>query len=249
MRFLFTLLAVTALSGVAAAQDLERARVAFEQGRVAYEAGDFETALTRFQEAHQITGAPEILYNVATAADRLRRDEVALEAYRGYLAARPGSEDRASVEARIRVLERQIADAQREEEERGAAERAAAEREAAAAAALERAQAQTSDPGPAPWVIAGAGAALAVAGAVLVIVAEVDAGCVTAPNGCADDGPRWEDFAERYDRIPVFRSIGAAALGVGAAAMAAGVIWWVAASGSGPEVALGPGGVRVRGSF
>ncbi|MEQ9649420.1 MAG: hypothetical protein RLO52_28235, partial [Sandaracinaceae bacterium] len=78
------------LSSAASAQSLEQARRAFEQGRAAYESGDFETALMRFQEAHRITGNPEILYNVATSADRLRMDEVALEAYRGYLAARPG---------------------------------------------------------------------------------------------------------------------------------------------------------------
>ncbi|GAB5544003.1 MAG: hypothetical protein SangKO_037630 [Sandaracinaceae bacterium] len=237
------------LSSAASAQSLEQARRAFEQGRAAYESGDFETALMRFQEAHRITGNPEILYNVATSADRLRMDQVALEAYRGYLAARPGSEDRASVEGRIRVLERQVADARREEEERLAAEAATAEREAQAQAALAEAR-QARDPGPAPWIVAGAGAALAVGGAVLLIVAEVDAGCVSAPNGCTDGGPRWEDFSERYDRVPIFRGVGGAALGLGAAAMAAGLVWALAGGGGGePEVAIGPGGVRVRGHF
>ena len=142
-----------------------------------------------------------------------------------------------------------VADARREEEERLAAEAATAEREAQAQAALAEAR-QARDPGPAPWIVAGAGAALAVGGAVLLIVAEVDAGCVSAPNGCTDGGPRWEDFSERYDRVPIFRGVGGAALGLGAAAMAAGLVWALAGGGGGePEVAIGPGGVRVRGHF
>lgn len=230
-------------SAMASAQsdDLERARGAFEQGRVAYEAGNFRTALERFQEAYRLTNEPDVLYNVATAADRLREDRVALEAYRGYLASRPDSADRAQVEARIEVLSTRLA---REEEER-------ARREAEEQALREQlARARPSDPGPTPWIVLGTGAALVAAGVVLVVVAEVDAACVREPAGCVQDpsAPTWAEVAGAYDRVPVLQGVGGALLGAGAVAAAIGIAWGLSGGGA-AEVAVGPGGLIVRGRF
>ncbi|MDQ3032683.1 MAG: tetratricopeptide repeat protein [Myxococcota bacterium] len=98
-----------------AALDAE-ARSLFEAGRSAFEAGRFEAALARFREAYELSGRPTLLYNVGTAADRLRRDAEALEAFRAYVAALPDAPNRAEVESRIRVLEGAVA----EDRERGA---------------------------------------------------------------------------------------------------------------------------------
>ncbi|HJL18717.1 MAG TPA: tetratricopeptide repeat protein [Sandaracinaceae bacterium LLY-WYZ-13_1] len=242
--------------------DLERARTLFEQGRAAYESGDFETALEAFREAHALTENADLLYNVASAADRLRRDEVALEAYRGYLEARPDSSDRAQVEGRIRVLEAQLA---RREEERARLE---AERDEATAAteatpplhaSAEPADTTTtapaeSEPGAAPWIVVGVGGAFLIGGVITLVIAEIDAACVEEPSGCVAqaDAPRWGEVSDRYDRVPALRGVGGALAGVGIAAAAVGLVWGLASGGDDDaevRASLGPGGVVVEGRF
>ncbi len=92
-------------------QDQE-ARMLFEAGRVAYAAGRFEDSLDYFQRAHAMSGRAVLLYNVGSAADKLRRDAVALDAFRRYLEAMPTAENRSEVESRIHVLEQVVAAAQ-----------------------------------------------------------------------------------------------------------------------------------------
>lgn len=89
----------------------EEARSLFEAGRTAFAAGRFDAALTRFRDAYELSGRPELLYNIGSAADRLRRDAEALEAFRGYLAARPNAPNRLEVESRIDVLADAVATA------------------------------------------------------------------------------------------------------------------------------------------
>ena len=84
----------------------------FEAGRVAYAAGRFEDSLDYFQRAHGMSGRAILLYNIGSAADKLRRDAVALDAFRRYLEAMPTAENRAEVESRIHVLEQVVAAAQ-----------------------------------------------------------------------------------------------------------------------------------------
>jgi hypothetical protein len=55
------------------------AKEAFAVGTRAYADGEFKTALTSFQRAYDLTGSPDLLYNIATVSDRMRRDEQALE--------------------------------------------------------------------------------------------------------------------------------------------------------------------------
>lgn len=85
------------------AQD-EEARNLFEAARTAYAAGRYEVALARFREAYELSGRPALLFNMATAADRLRRDAEALDLYERFLAEMPSSPQRGEVEARIRIL-------------------------------------------------------------------------------------------------------------------------------------------------
>ena len=73
---------------------LAKAKAAFELGTRAYADGEFESALESFRRAYELTGSPDLLYNIATVSDRMRRDEEALQAYEGYLEARPKSADR-----------------------------------------------------------------------------------------------------------------------------------------------------------
>lgn len=104
--------------GVVAAQDAttDEARLAFTRGSAAYEAGRYDEALSAFQHAYELTHAPELLYNIGSVAERLRRDELAIESYEGYLRATPGASDRAAVEARLRILREASAEARDDEE-------------------------------------------------------------------------------------------------------------------------------------
>jgi tetratricopeptide (TPR) repeat protein len=92
------------------------ARAIYEAAVVAFDEGRFEDALRLFRRAYELSERAELLYNVGTAADRLRRNEEALEAFEAYLAQRPDADNRANVEARVAVLRRAIADADAREQ-------------------------------------------------------------------------------------------------------------------------------------
>lgn len=91
----------------------DEAQEVFLAGRSAFDAGDFERALRDFERAYVLSHRPELLFNVATALDRLRRDEAAAHYFSLYLEALPDAENRAAVEARIAHLRRPGAPASR----------------------------------------------------------------------------------------------------------------------------------------
>jgi hypothetical protein len=126
----------------------DEARMLHGAGAAAYEGGRYDEALEHFQRAYALSGRVELLYNIATAAERARQDALALEAYEKFLKAVPRAPVRDRVETRIRQLRREIeraAAAQAEKEARIAeAERAAeaARVEAERAAEAARAEAE-----------------------------------------------------------------------------------------------------------
>ena len=87
----------------------EEARRLFEAGNVAFADGTFEAALSLWQRSYELSERPQLLYNIGTAADRLRRNEVALEAFRGYLGALPDASNASEVRRRVEVLEAEVA--------------------------------------------------------------------------------------------------------------------------------------------
>lgn len=87
----------------------EEARLLFQAGRQAYDQGRFEDALQRFEQAYELSRRPALLYNIGQAADRLRHDAQALEAFEHYLEATgEDAPHRRAVTARIEVLRRQL---------------------------------------------------------------------------------------------------------------------------------------------
>lgn len=80
------------------------ARALFEAGRAAYNEGRLEDALGHFQRASELSDEPRLLYNVGTTADRLRRDELALEAYETFLERVPDAAESTFVRRRIAYL-------------------------------------------------------------------------------------------------------------------------------------------------
>ncbi|MFK7987457.1 MAG: tol-pal system YbgF family protein [Sandaracinaceae bacterium] len=87
----------------------EAARLTFISAREAFVAGDYERALELFRQAYNLSQRPGLLYNIAQTLDRLRRDQETVDALQDYLRLSPDAQNRAEVEARIRVLENNIA--------------------------------------------------------------------------------------------------------------------------------------------
>jgi tetratricopeptide (TPR) repeat protein len=122
----FGLLAVVLLTSAASAQkkktappaaeatvdsaDDQVARGLFQAGKAAYQAGKYADALSFFEQAHARSGRPELLFNIAQSAERVRQDEKALEMFRAYLTQVPNAANRVEVEARIKQLEQWVAE-------------------------------------------------------------------------------------------------------------------------------------------
>lgn len=94
----------------------KKARDLFEKGRVAWDEGRFREAWEYWHHSYRLSRRPELLYNVGQAADRLRMDREALEAFRLYLEKNPDAANRKEVENRIRILEREVDKTQTEEQ-------------------------------------------------------------------------------------------------------------------------------------
>lgn len=225
------------------------ARAAFEEGRVAYDAGEYDDAVRAFRRAYLLSPRYPLLYNIAQAELRAGHDGLALEAFEGYLRqAPPDDERRGEVEERVRVLQGMGVRAATEEEVREAEE---ANREAESRAPRRRASVPNGGSGggdPAPWIVLGVGGAAAVAGAVLMGVAAGEAGRVTG----APDGARWEELEGTASGAEALWAAGLVLLGVGGAAMVAGLVWGIAGGGEdrpSARLRLLPGGARVEGTF
>ncbi|MGD8316825.1 MAG: tetratricopeptide repeat protein [Myxococcales bacterium] len=225
---------------------IDQAKQAFAAGTRAYQEGDFETALSRFREAYDLTESPDLLYNIATVCDRMRRDEDALRAYEGYLEARPGSVDRQHVESRIEVL-RQAIEARREAELEAQIEAERAAIEAAARIKAERPLTHHVGPGPGPWITIGAGGAALVTGAVFVGLGQRDQKSVES----APPGSSFSSVETLADRGPRRTKTGIALLGVGGAAVVGGIIWQLTGGHEEtmPEISIGPTTISLRGKF
>lgn len=102
-------LVALSLAGPAAAQDadLQRAKELFENGVMLYDEGSYEAAVAAFREAYALSNEPLMLYNMASALERMGRWEEALEALNGYRAYAP-SDEREVLERRIRSIEQRL---------------------------------------------------------------------------------------------------------------------------------------------
>jgi tetratricopeptide (TPR) repeat protein len=126
------------------------ARSIFDAARTAFNNGRYEEALEYFTRAYELSGRPELLYNLGQTLDRLDREAEALDHYRRFLVELPDTEMRGQAEGRIRIIEERLA----------AAEAA----EAAAAAEVEAPRPAAFDPTGPAVLYATSGAALVVGG-------------------------------------------------------------------------------------
>jgi tetratricopeptide (TPR) repeat protein len=236
-----------------AARD-EEARNLFQAGRVAFSDGRYDDALSYFEKAYELSGRPELLYNVGTAADRLRRTEQAVAAFEQFLAEVPeDAANRKEVESRVGLLKQEL-------EERRLREEELARREAESAARSEEAPPPPSY-GPFEgrrftWVALGLSAAAAGAATYFFIdqrraYDRLLEGCGAPGSICtqedidASGGPR---------SITLYRAF----LGVSLGALATAFVLYVLESPARRDAKrekknlaldVGPGSVMLRGKF
>jgi tetratricopeptide (TPR) repeat protein len=98
----------------------EEARGLFAAGRAAFADGRYEDARSHFQRSYELSGRPQLLYNLGQAEDRLRHDEAALAWLERYLAEVPDAANRVEVQARIEALRAAVARTRVPTEEREA---------------------------------------------------------------------------------------------------------------------------------
>ena len=106
-------LAALAMSAVVWAQSPEekeqRARDLYENGAILYDEGRYEDAIVAWEEAHALSERPLLLYNIASAQERLGKWQEALDTLNRYRAfAEPDERDR--LDRRITNLERRLAE-------------------------------------------------------------------------------------------------------------------------------------------
>jgi hypothetical protein len=147
-------------AGEVDAADAE-ARSLFDAGSMAFSHGRYEEALERFERAYDLSGRPELLYNIAATHDRLRNDEAALEHFERFIADVPDTERSSEVEARIAVLRAQI--------ERASAPTPEDTARVAPPEAAPEPTAAEEDDGSTWWIWAGAGV-LVIGAAVVAVV-------------------------------------------------------------------------------
>jgi hypothetical protein len=91
----------------ASPRDVGAGRAHFAAGTTYYREHRFFEAVSEFQEAYRLSGANDLLYNIAACYEALDDPGRATVYYRRYLAARAGAPERAEIEASLyRMSER-----------------------------------------------------------------------------------------------------------------------------------------------
>jgi tetratricopeptide (TPR) repeat protein len=96
-------LVVGGVAGADAVSD-KAAHEHYNAAQKAFDAADYETALSEFQRSYALTPYPAIQYKIALCHDQLGHAKEALDAYRAYLVADPQTTRRRGIEARIEKL-------------------------------------------------------------------------------------------------------------------------------------------------
>lgn len=191
----------------------DEARSLFSAGQTAFNDARYPDALQHFRRAYELSHRAELLYNIGITEDRLRHDAPALAAFEQFLAEVPEHAKRREVEARVDVLRQTVR------------EQAAAETEATSAAASSETEASSA---PAPTAVTSGEEggpsligpiALGSVGLAGLIVAVVGA---TSSNDCLtkDNGVCVEERATAWAPTALYG-------GVGLAAIAGAVVWFV----------------------
>jgi hypothetical protein len=106
---IFALVCMASAAGADVGDDNARAARFFDEGRQAYERGDFNAARAGFEAARTLRPLPELDYDIARCWDQLGHADEAVAEYRRYLVAAPDGPNAGAVRLRIAALERNVA--------------------------------------------------------------------------------------------------------------------------------------------
>lgn len=98
------------------------ARRHFESGGERYKEGEYREAIMHFEEAYDLTHAPELLYNIGKCHEELGEEAAARENYEMYLRMKPDAEDADEVRARMDRLGGETGEEEGSEGEEGEGE-------------------------------------------------------------------------------------------------------------------------------
>jgi hypothetical protein len=216
--------------------DRKAAQGAFAAGQGSFNEADYATAVTYWRDAYRRDcTAHALLLNLGRAYELKSDRSEAVNALETYLLRKPDAPDADQIRRRIDNLKSQMA--------------AAAPPPVATAAPITVAPppvttAPTSPesdkghgPGATPFIVVGVGGAIAIVGTALLLTGiskenEVAGKCPTRA-GCGS-------LADEGNSARTQEKIGGALLGVGGAAIAGGLIWYLVSNKSGTAVAPGP---------
>lgn len=236
----------------------EEARALHTAATLAFEQGRFDEARERFEEAYALSRLPQLLNNIAAAADRGGHEEIALARYEAYLEAVPDAPNRSFVEGRVRVLREAIA--------RRAPAGPSASDAASEPAAGDASSADAAPPGgtPAPSSGSSGGVDYTLPGVLFGVAAATGiAAVVTGVLGlgihdeleaaCPDHVCRDASLRSRADEMQTLGVTTDVLIGVTAALAIGGVVALVLPSGSDGDASatlrVGPGGLAIDGRF
>ena len=209
--------------------EVAAAKGAFQAGNASFNEADYARAIDYWEDAYRrdCTANP-LLLNLARAYELAGRKRQAVVALETFLAREPNSGEKDQINRRVEVLKKKIA----EEDAAAAALPPAAT--GANAAAANNAAAKPAEPEPkakrsaGPWIVMGIGGGAVILGTVGYINNNKkldDATARCGPGGrmnCADPSAV-QDGTDARSALTASGVI----LGVGVAAVAAGVVWFI----------------------
>ncbi len=181
----------------------EEARMHFRLGTAYYDSGRFDDAADEFQKAYELSGRPQLLYNLFLAHRDGGEIEQAADALRRFLADAPEVQEREMLEARLEALEKILAE--RAPAQPTVAAPAGDRAPHAAAAEAPIAKLPTAPEAPRlrwlPWTLLGSGAALVAAGVSVGVLGvrdeqRLEDDCPT-PSRCTLSDREVEDLKDR----------------------------------------------------
>ncbi len=129
------------LAAAASAPPAAEARAFAEQARLAYAAGDLQTALDAYQKAYALKPAPRLLFNIAQCYRGLGQPENAIAHYRKFLDTNPDEPQAGAARELIAREQNKVDEAARAEKERETAARELEVQKARQSAALAESEA------------------------------------------------------------------------------------------------------------
>jgi tetratricopeptide (TPR) repeat protein len=245
---------VSAISPLAIAEDLKEAQIHFEAGTKAYELGDYSQAINEYKLSYAAASMPSTLYALGQAFRARGELEAALHFYQQYVAKSPSGKYRAAAEQHMQNLEQLIEqkrvaqntpprDVPSPQEHRET--RSDVQPKRTATAPAEPVNPPREAPAIVPWYRSSIGWGLSGSGLAVVIGGAGLLGASAARESDAATAASLDDHLRLADDASNFRAGGAAMIGIGGAAIVAGVVVFAlearkrpTLSARGPKVAL-----------